>query len=315
MASNISILITTRNRAAFLSSLLKSISLNTQGADQIIVVSSGHLIDDVAKPYINLPNWEFFHLNEIGQSAQKKFGISKIHSKSEWVIFLDDDVTISDTFIEDVESRLADFELDHVVGVGFKLALNSPMNLGIKSNFLRIILSATRSHGLACRLGIFLPYRFSRDKIQVQWLNGVSMWHKKTLDLYELPFYNSKYAALEDVIFSQNARRVGKLMYEPNLILRDQNPLFSQSPNLMQLKYYTLWKFWTLQNLSRFIFFVAFLIHVIHCIKLIFKRPNSYLISFGVLNKLLIFQVKIFGMYIYNKKSFEQRIIELLRML
>lgn len=315
MVSKISILITTRNRAAFLSNLLESISLNTRSANQIIVVSSGYLIDDVVKPYRDSFNWEFYHLDEVGQSAQKKFGISKINVKSEWIIFLDDDVTVGVNFIEDIESRIERFEFDSVVGVGFRLASNSKQNLGIKFKFLSTILSLTGLHGFASQLGIFVPYRFSSKKIQVKWVNGLSMWRKDTLNLYDLPFYNSKYAALEDVIFAQKARKLGKLIYEPNIILRDQNLFVTHNMGLMQLKYYSLWKFWTLKKYSKFIFFIAFLIHAIHCMKLIFTGTNSYLVSVQVLIKLLKFQIRVLGIYMQNKRVFESKIVELLRIL
>ena len=315
MVSKISILITTRNRAAFLSNLLESISLNTRSANQIIVVSSGCLIDDVVKPYRDSFNWEFYHLDEVGQSAQKKFGISKINVISEWIIFLDDDVTVGVNFIEDIESRIGRFEFDSVVGVGFRLTSYSNQNLGIKSKFLSTILSLTGLHGFASQMGIFLPYRFSSKKIQVKWVNGLSMWRKDTLNLYELPFYNSKYAALEDVIFAQKARKLGKLMYEPNITLRDQNLFVTQNMDLMQLKYYSLWKFWTLKKCSKFIFFIAFLIHAIHCIKLVFMGSNSYLSSVQMLMKLLKYQFKVLSVFMRNRKVFESRIVELLRIL
>jgi glycosyltransferase involved in cell wall biosynthesis len=315
MTSKLSILVTTRNRATFLSNLLKSISLNSRSANQIIVVSSGDLIDNVVKTYRDLINWEFFHLDEVGQSAQKKFGISKIDAKSEWVIFLDDDVTVSDNFIEDIELRIENSEFDRVVGVGFRLASHSKDILEVKPKFLSIILTVTRLHGFASQLGIFLPYRFSSKKIQVKWVNGLSMWRKDTLNLYQLPFYNSKYAALEDVIFAQKARKLGKLIYEPNIILRDQNLFFAQKIDLMQLKYYTLWKFWTLKKCSRFVFFIAFLIHAIHCIKLVFTGSNSYLGSVQVLIELLKYQFKVLGIYVRNRGVFENRIVELLRVL
>jgi glycosyltransferase involved in cell wall biosynthesis len=315
MTSKISILVTTRNRATFLSNLLKSISLNSRSANQIIVVSSGDLIDNVVKNYRDLINWEFFHLDEVGQSAQKKFGISKIDAKSEWVIFLDDDVTVSDNFIEDIELRIENFEFDRVVGVGFRLASHSKDILEVKPKFLSIILTVTRLHGFASQLGIFLPYRFSSKKIQVKWVNGLSMWRKDTLNLYQLPFYNSKYAALEDVIFAQKARKLGKLIYEPNIILRDQNLFFARKIDLMQLKYYTLWKFWTLKKRSKFVFFIAFLIHAIHCTKLVFTGSNSYLGSVQMLIELLRYQFKVLGIYVRNRGVFENRIVELLRVL
>jgi glycosyltransferase involved in cell wall biosynthesis len=315
VVSKISILITTRNRAAFLSNLLESISLNTRSANQIIVVSSGCLIDDVVKLYRDSFKWEFYHLDEVGQSAQKKFGISKINVTSEWIIFLDDDVTVGVNFIEDIESRIRRFEFDSVVGVGFRLTSYSKQNLGIKSKFLTSILSLTGLHGFASQMGIFLPYRFSSKKIQVKWLNGLSMWRKDTLNLYELPFYNSKYAALEDVIFAQKARQLGKLVYEPNIALHDQNLFVTQNMDLMQLKYYSLWKFWTLKKCSKFIFFVAFLIHAIHCMKLVFTGSNSYLSSVKLLMDLLKYQFKVLGIYMLNRRVFVSRIVELLRIL
>ena len=93
------------------------------------------MIDDVVKPYRDSFNWEFFHLDEVGQSAQKKFGISKVDPMSDWVIFLDDDVIVSDNFIEDIESRIERSEFDRVVGVGFHLTSYSKKTLGIRSKF------------------------------------------------------------------------------------------------------------------------------------------------------------------------------------
>jgi hypothetical protein len=187
--------------------------------------------------------------------------------------------------------------------------------LEAKPKFLSIILKVTRLHGFASQLGIFLPYRFSNKKIQVKWVNGLSMWRKNTLNLYDLPFYNSKYAALEDVIFAQNARKLGKLIYEPNIILRDQNLFVAQNMDLMQLKYYSLWKFWTLKKCSKIIFFIAFLIHAIYCVKLVFTGSNSYLSSVQVLMTLLKYQFKVLGIYIRDRRVFESRIVELLRIL
>jgi len=97
--------------------------------------------------------------------------------------------------------------------------------------------------------------------------------------------------------------------------LHDQNLFVTQNMDLMQLKYYSLWKFWTLKKCSKFIFFVAFLIHAIHCMKLVFTGSNSYLSSVKLLMDLLKYQFKVLGIYMLNRRVFVSRIVELLRIL
>ena len=90
------VLIATRNRPQQLNTLLGSLSKSVDRISQVTIVSSGENISEIInnhRPYLPLT---YFHSEISGQIAQKMKGIELISSKTDWVLFLDDDLVIPD---------------------------------------------------------------------------------------------------------------------------------------------------------------------------------------------------------------------------
>lgn len=87
----ISVIIPTRNRKRYLESLLIDLEAQTLTPYEIIIV------DQSSDPY-HLDKCKYFHLNSIGPSIARNYGIK--NSSGEIIVFLDDDVHIEADFIQ-----------------------------------------------------------------------------------------------------------------------------------------------------------------------------------------------------------------------
>ena len=97
---NFAVLIATRNRPEQLNTLLLSLRRSAKRINQVTIVSSGINVSEVVNSHQTFIPINHFHSEISGQIAQKIKGIELIPSNTEWVMFLDDDVIMSDYSID-----------------------------------------------------------------------------------------------------------------------------------------------------------------------------------------------------------------------
>jgi len=201
-----SVLISTRNRPKELDVLLRSISKQAVTPNQVVVISSGESILPILSDHSSLPILHC-HSEISGQILQKRMGLGLIDTKSDWVLFLDDDLeleshttSILSNFVSELDSNV------NVLGIGL-----SCVDEFLEKNSLRKV--SSYRFGKVSAGGVNYDYMNSDKSIFTEWLNGASLWRKDVLFHYDLPIVPIKYAFGEDLIFSYKVSRLGSLFF------------------------------------------------------------------------------------------------------
>jgi len=218
------VLIATRNRPKELCNLLDSIVDSLMRPIEIVVVSSGVDIADILDEFNQLPI-SHIHIEGYGQIRQKSIGLDFIGEKCDWVLFLDDDLRITPTTVSELFENLKILEKDFKV-----LGLGVGENKSKVITYQKKILSKLREPkwGKVSRSGNNFDYQYSQENIPTSWLNGASMWNKEALKYYKFEYLDAKYSICEDLIFSYQVSKFGKLFFIPSAkfeFQRDANPL------------------------------------------------------------------------------------------
>jgi glycosyltransferase involved in cell wall biosynthesis len=218
----IAILISTRNRPSQLEALLESIARLNEQPSQVVVSSSGSDISNVVSKYSKMFNVSHIKTDLYGQIRQKMLGIVALDDSIEWTIFLDDDVLLPRDFLEKLRSVINSWKVrntNELFGVGFKIPSTSHL---ISRSRVRITLSKLfflngSVPGDVLESGHPVSYVNSKEVIETKWLNGISAWNSQCLASYGSDYLESRYSAFEDVIFSYNQSKFGKLIYVPEI--------------------------------------------------------------------------------------------------
>lgn len=221
----IAILIATKDRPEKLDRLLVSITKSRQYIKQVVIVSSGNDISNLINKYNNLINLKHIHSEISGQIHQKSLGIQAIEERIDWVLFLDDDVTLLPNSLEILISEyLTNSKYSKVFAYGLKIE-------GIKyrnySWFTKLILLLfylySNQKGKVLGSGHAQNYQDSLTDTATQWINGISIWRTETLQSYGLINSKLSYAAYEDVIFSYRISRHYPIYFASRVIVKSQD--------------------------------------------------------------------------------------------
>ena len=212
---NFAVLIATRNRPEQLNTLLSSLSKSVNRISQVTIVSSGTNVSEIINnhcPYLPLT---YLHSEISGQIAQKMKGIELISSNTDWVLFLDDDLVISEDAIDNlIDNYLNNSKYKDVAGFGLNL---NNIELRGQNKFMSLFLKLVGLHsdtsGMILKNGHAQRYLDSNNDIYTQWLNGLSVWRFNLLKNYNPKFSRIDYAAYEDVIFSYKISKQYKLLF------------------------------------------------------------------------------------------------------
>ncbi len=212
---NLAVLIATRNRPEQLNTLLISLRRSAKRFNQVTIVSSGIDISGVVNSHQTFIPINHFHSEISGQIAQKMKGIELIPSNTEWVMFLDDDVIISEYSIDRlINNYLTNSDYKDVVGFGLNLnniEIRRPSALA--NLFLKIVGLYSGTPGAVLKSGHAEKYLGSTEAIYTQWLNGLSVWRYAQFKNYKPEFSRIDYAAYEDVLFSYRISKQHKLLF------------------------------------------------------------------------------------------------------
>ena len=236
-SSQLSIIICTRNRPTLLCKLLLSIEESFLKPREIIIVSSGEVISQTVEQHSYSLVIKHFHTELVGQSNQKKLAIQFLDPECEWVFFLDDDLLLMPNTINLALEKINQINLKNVAGIGTQII---PLDKALTPNKRNKRNISKKKLGKILKSGRALPYQ-GPIETNTEWLNGASIWKREVLQKYQLPLLDSRYAAYEDVIFSSEVSKSYKLIYDPQIKIREQISHNKLQPNLSAFKYINLW--------------------------------------------------------------------------
>ena len=244
--SRVSILIPTRNRPGKVVKLLDSIEKSSVIPFQTVIVASGQDIEASILKFKRSLNISYLHTTVSGQVAQKKLGVNLLHKDTEWCLFLDDDLLVSERAIESALDVVCSRAGTGVIGVGFSLPPTTrTLGAGVITLAIgRILQIGSKEPGKVLKSGHATSYLHAQKVIETQWLNGASMWHVSVLETYGVGLPSTPYAACEDLIFSYPLRKRGKLIYCPDALLIFQDSELSNFDSASVLEAATLWRYY-----------------------------------------------------------------------
>jgi glycosyltransferase involved in cell wall biosynthesis len=243
----VGILIPTRNRPEKVRTLLNSLAVSSIKPKQVVVVSSGLDISDVILEYANVLNVDYLHSEISGQVNQKKLGCKLLLENLEWVIFLDDDLVLAPSCIENAINEADGYEEKSgfsVSGVG--LALPSTTRGNRESFPIKLVGKifgiSNSKPGAIYRNGHAASYLDCPTVTPTQWLNGASMWKRTFVDNYGQDLISTNYAACEDLLFSYPISLRGQLIYVPEARVDFQDVELTDFEKFSVFKSAALWR-------------------------------------------------------------------------
>jgi len=225
-----SILIATKDRPESVRKLLRSVERSTINPKSLVIVSSGQPIHDVVIEFDNKLDIDYVHSEVTGQVNQKKIGIAKLPQEIPWVVFLDDDLIVApDAFEKAFETlSLNKNPDDGIVGIGLGLTPTSRLNKSSRiQRFLGYaFLLSSKTPGKVLGSGQGVSYLESTKPLFTEWLNGASIWKIQSTIDYATSVPSSRYAACEDLVFSYQQSKKGKLLFAPEakILFQDTEP-------------------------------------------------------------------------------------------
>ena len=248
------VLVPTRNRPDKIVNLLKSLSKSTLKPSQIVVVASGIDISEVLSSFKNSLPITYLYTEAKGQIAQKKLGVGLVSDNIDWCLFLDDDLEISPSAVEDALSEAYLYTKDRVVGIGFSLpptTRTEGANPLVKS-VAKLFRIDSNKPGRVARNGHANSYLQEKTVIETQWLNGASMWRTSYIYTYGEGIPSTGYAACEDLVFSYPIGKLGKLLYVPTAKLSFQDPELSDFDGIDVMTAAAYWRFYFVSSYPEF---------------------------------------------------------------
>ena len=308
---NFAVLIATRNRPEQLNTLLNSLRSSTKRINVVTIVSSGIDVSDVVNSHRTFLSINYFNSDIAGQIAQKARGIELMPSNIEWVMFLDDDVVISQCSIDNlIDNYLNNSKYKDVAGFGLNLSnieLRRPK--AIANLFLKTVGLYSDTPGVVLKSGHVQRYLGSKVSIYTQWLNGLSVWRYDQLKNYNPIFSKIDYAAYEDVIFSYRVSKQHRLLFANDVYANSQILEKFSSLSARQFKAAAYMRFLFVaenQELSKFLMLFAQIFRTLDFIKSgdqslsMVNRVTHSLIVF--VNLLLSIITRIKPIQLLNKK-------------
>lgn len=269
---NFAILIATRNRPEQLNTLLISLSKSARRINLVTIISSGIDVSDVVNSHRTFLSINYFNCVVSGQIAQKTMGIELIPSSIEWVLFLDDDVVISENSIDNlIDNYLNKSEYGDVAGFGLNLNnIELRRSKPLTNLFLKIVGLHSNTPGKILKSGHVQKYLDSDKDVYCQWLNGLSVWRANQLKNYYSKFSKIDYAAYEDVIFSYRVSKQYKLLFAAGVYANSQTVEKFSSLSARQFKAAAYMRFLFVaenQELSKFLMLFAQIFRTLDFIK------------------------------------------------
>ena len=222
---NLAVLIATKDRHQQLQKLLDSIYKSSNLPNKVVIVYSGKDITPVTSAFQKKINLELINSAVASQMYQKSIGIKALGNTHDWVLFLDDDVVLEVNTIERMYSEyLAKAMFEDYAGFGLSILNRSTREINsITLRILKFLKLYSHTPGTVTKSGHAQSYLDHPVEIEVQWLNGISVWKSKVLFQYPVIQTDNTYSAYEDVNFSYKVSKNNKLLFAPKAKVVNQN--------------------------------------------------------------------------------------------
>jgi len=290
------VVIPTRNRHYSLKNLLNRIIHQTLTPVEIIIVDSSE-IKVSSYESIN-KSIKYIHTTEKSASKQRNIGMHGVKEDVQVLFFLDDDTNPNSTYFEDMLETLLSLNAVGVSG----LAINPEKIERIKPRGLfgfikKILFLDSNIDGKLLISGVGIPVRKKNSGIiEVDWLIGCSCWDFQKIKKLKFEEDFIGYSLGEDVIFSVQAGKLGKLFVNSNIIL---NHLELPQTDLDVIKHNYMWVYYRFRLSEYFsnkiVFYLAFYLSILS--KLLFSLinlPRRPIISIKQISGLILGLMNIF---------------------
>jgi len=237
------------------------------------------------------------------QVEQRRIGLDyvlRLYPDS-WVVFLDDDIWLAPDALHQVEKA--------ITGGGPKLgavcmSLEDESRRELNSMRRRIpILMRASDPGRVTRSGRNIPFVGASDGERVQWVRGgTSVWRGAILRQNQSPRFPSRYASMEDVIFSYPLGQSWELRYSQkatcSALRFDEEFLGSSRRTMRQAWIRTLHRaylVWANRSLSRGAFLASVSMQSLRDLALGGITLNRHRLFTGVGSLIGVTQVAVYG--------------------
>ena len=219
MARNVkfSVVIPTRNREVPLTNLLRKLLTQTVLPNEIIIVDSS---DDIQNSYSEINKIiRYFYTNEKSAARQRNLGIANVEKNTEVLFFLDDDTNPNNEYFEKMLRTLIS---NNAIGVsGLAINPNKVWRVkprGILGLIKRVTFLDSKVDGKLLVSGVAIPVRNKESVImETDWLIGCSCWNYQKIKSLKFEEDFVGYSLGEDVIFSIQAKKFGKLLVDTDV--------------------------------------------------------------------------------------------------
>jgi len=238
--SGLALIIPTRNRPDLLRRLLANLEKVSLKPDAIIIVDSSD-----AGNYFELKS-EVIKIHQImteykSAAIQRNIGLDYLfyHKNAKdirFISFLDDDVMVPNDYFELVLKGFT--QINDCVGLSGIAKTSENTRIKIKRSRLTDWIGITGNPGILTGAAVNISPIGLREKTEVDWLIGCSTWKADCFQnlRFESDFFGQ--SIFEDVIISARARKLGKLICDPSIVLRHDLAIEGRP---MTKVYYTNW--------------------------------------------------------------------------
>jgi len=262
------ILVATKDRPQQLDKFLESVSNLSLLPVEVVIASSGIDINGIIEKYTNKLNLKHVHSLRSGQVIQKKLGLKYFSESLNWIAFFDDDIILLPDSIENAFADISKLSgQNKIAGIGLSCA-SSYVSIR-KSQYKlmkKLFLSSDKNLGQVNKSGYNSSYMGSREVIETQWLNGASIWKAELAKKYNVPFDEIRHAIGEDLFFSFQNLKYGRLFFSPSskFIFQKYPEDHFQLTNFVLHTYIQLFFVLTNKELSVLAFYWRFIGSTIH---------------------------------------------------
>lgn len=212
---DIAVIIPTLNRRDSVSDLLNNLTNQTLLPSLVIIIDASEKSISAKRNALNI----VVISSDIKSAAiQRNMGMEYLLSKKyspDALAFLDDDVSIGHDYLECMYKTLTSSECFAGVS-GLAISEDEKQK---KRNFIRDLIGISGQPGAITKAAINIPVRNVSGIHKADWLIGCSVWrYSKVKNLrFQMDFKGA--SIFEDVLFSVEAGRFGKLMVDTSIIL------------------------------------------------------------------------------------------------
>ena len=213
------VIVCTRNRPREVLALVEQLAAQTLQPSEVLIVDSSDT-NDLAKHLLRSRiSCNYIH-TERGLTRQRNVGLASI-MPCDYVLFLDDDVSLPDTFVEAVVRTFLAYP--NAVGVGARTSDNP---ITPPHPLERLMMVDSRRSGRLLSSGVNVPFRDRSGPYPVDWLPGCAMAYRYG-SLEGMRFDETRLGVGwgEDVDFSARIAVRGQLM-----IITEPQVVHAQSP-------------------------------------------------------------------------------------